>query len=218
MRERRFRSLLFMAGTSLLVAASPHAVAVAAAAGTSGAGAFVATLTLSAFPCAGAFCAGTLTGSFSGSMSGVDPASCPIPPPVPTPPSCHYYTVIWPDPTAPPPTANLSGSFTYLESCPIGQSGDAGGTYTVTGGYVDDNGSIAHDGTMTGGLSYSREGLVFTMTLSVTSVSGDGHILGTQQVPIGSGAGAFAPEVVATCTTISGNVTAKVVGASVVPE
>lgn len=208
-------------GFALLVTTLPVATAIAAstpatADGTSGGGSFTATLTLSGFPCAGPSCAGTLTGIFTGSMSGVDSSTCATPP---TPPAlpCHAYTVMWPDPTA-PSTANLSGSFQYDEACPLAQTAEAGGSYTITGGYVDDDGTIAHDGTITGTFGYSRNGIEFTIDLEVAAVSGNGHVLGTQQFPLGAGAGAFVPEDVATCFGVHTNVSASVTGVGVIPE
>jgi hypothetical protein len=213
MRGRWFL-LLLSATLAILPWGAP-----ARAAGTSGGGTFVATLTLEAYPCLFPSCAGTLVGVFTGAMTGVDPASCPTPP---TPPAlpCHGFAVTWPDPTAAPTTSNLSGSFQYNESCPVAETGSAGGTYTITGGYVDDNGVIAHDGQITGGFSYVRRGLAFTMTLSVTTVSGNGHVLGSEQTAFGAGSGVFVPEDPSeTClTTVGQNVGALVIGSGAVPE
>jgi hypothetical protein len=216
---RRRRRLLLLLPITMGTLPAVGSTVPTAAEGTSGGGGFALTLSLEAYPCLFVSCGGTMIGLFTGSMSGADPATCPTSPTLPAPP-CRGYTIMWPDPTVPLPASNMSGSFLYNESCPIAETAMAGGSYTITGGYVDDNGTIAHDGSITGSFGYSRRGLPFTLTLTVTTVSGNGHTLGTQQFDFGVGAGAFvADDATDTCfTTIGENVTAYAVGSAVVPE
>ncbi|HZS16048.1 MAG TPA: hypothetical protein VFC09_15760 [Candidatus Dormibacteraeota bacterium] len=206
---------LFLGISSVLVTAFTLLMAApsSAAAGTTAVGAFVAMVDLPTYPCSGGGCGGSLTGVFSGTVTGTDPNSCTTTPPI----HCNTYTITWPDPTQPLPASNLSGSFTYTEGCPLAQGGSAGGTFTISGGLVDDNGTVAHDGTLTGQFGEARTAVVLTVTLGTTAATGNGHTLGTQQLPVGVGAGAFVPFGVATCANTPPG-TAEVAGTAFVPE
>jgi hypothetical protein len=214
MRDRRLFFWLAVASASAAAAAAPSAPAFAAA-GTTAVGAFVVTVSLPTYPCGfGSGCGGgSLSGTFAGMVAGTDTGTCTSPPLV----QCRSYEVTWPDPSGPLPTANLGATFSYTEGCPVAQGGSAAGSFTISGGLVDDNGTLAHDGTMTGSFTYSRTGLAFTIELTVVSVTGNGHVLGTEQLPLGVGAGLFAPLAVETCAH-SPSATAVATGMAFIPE
>ena len=158
------------------------------------------TLTLSIYPCpGGGTCAGSFSGFLSGTVAGIDATG-------------HPFVVVWPDPSVPPSLTNLSASFTYSEACPLGATGGAAGTFSLTGGYVDDNGTVAHDGAMTGQFAWLRVGLAVAISTSGGVVTGGGQTLATQQT-IGDGAGAFVPlGIPSTCVNVQ-SLTAQVTGA-----
>ena len=190
-----------------LVAAVACLPSPTAQAGFSATGTWQATLTLSVYPCpADPTCAGSLSGSLVGTAAGLDAQG-------------HPFMVIWPDPTStaqvnqlsvtlPPP--NLSATFLYTQSCPIGLADSATGGFTLSGGYVDDNGVISHNGTMTGTIGWTRLGVVLIVGTSSGVVTGGGATLATQQT-IGNGVGIFVPQGVATCANVQ-TITAQIAG------
>jgi hypothetical protein len=184
-------------GMTLVVGVATVPVTGARAASPSG-GSWEGTLTLTTYPCPVATCGGTFSGSLSGTVAGLDANG-------------HPFVVIWPDPTRLPPVVNLSASFLYSEACPLGATGSAGGSFTLSGGYVDDNGTISHDGAMTGNFAWVRAALVVVISTSGGVVTGGVTTLATQQT-IGEGAGAFVPlSVPGTCLDVQ-PLTAQVAG------
>lgn len=167
-----------------------------------GGGSWEGTVSLLTYPCPSLSCGGNFAGLFVGSVSGVDTQGNP-------------YSIVWPDPTAPLPTANLAASFDYNETCPLSQTGSANGGFTISGGYVKDaalSGGAAHNGALAGSFSWTRAGLVVAVVETVSQATGGGVTLATQQLP-GGGAGLFVPEGANTCATVQ-TVTAEVVGAT----
>lgn len=190
-------------GTTLVVGVATMPVTGARAAAPSG-GSWQGTLTLTTFPCPVATCGGTFSGSLSGSAAGLDGTG-------------HPFVVIWPDPTKIAPLVNLSASFLYSEACPLGATGSAGGNFTLSGGYVDDNGTISHDGAITGNFAWIRAALVVVVSTSGGIITGGGTTLATQQT-IGDGAGAFVPlSVPSTCLNVQ-PLTAQVAGSFGSPQ
>jgi len=206
MRERRWVRRVLIASAMaavILTTIAPDALATSITGGITGGGTWEGTLTLPVFPCPSLSCGGSLTGVFVGSLSGLDNNG-------------NRYTVIWPDPTQPMPASNLSAAFGYDDLCPVAATGEAGGTFGITGGYVDDNGIVAHDGAISGGFGGTRVGALVVVILSGEVVTGNGTTLGTQQLP-GAGVGAFVPEGVTTCITV-GSISAIITGGALQPE
>src|SRR5579884_597163 len=176
-RERRrvWWAWIGAGAASVFVLACPQTASAAP-----GVGVWQGTLTLGAFPCpGGGTCSGTFSGSLAGSIAGLDAAG-------------HPFVVIWPDPSAPSTLADLAASFTYSEACPFGATGGATGTFSLSGGYVDDDGVVSHDGAMSGQFGWLRVGLTVAISTSGGVVTGAGQTLATQQT-IGEGVGAFVP-------------------------
>jgi hypothetical protein len=171
----------------------------ARAAGVVGGG-WQGTLTLSKFPCpGGGLCGGWFNGSLAGTATGVDGTGNP-------------FVVIWPDPTNLASVNNLSATFTYVEQCPIGATGTAGGGFTLSGGYVNDGGVVSHDGTLTGSFGWLRVGAAVIVQTAGAALAGGGKTLATEQLPFGVGTGVFVPESLpSTCANIQ-SITAQVAG------
>jgi hypothetical protein len=204
MREwRRWRRVVMVG--SLTVVSVGTSVTGVRAGPASGGGTWQGTMTLNIFPCpGGGTCPGSFSGSLSGSVAGLDLAG-------------HPFVVIWPDPTTLAPLVNLSASFTYSELCPLGALGSAGGSFTLSGGYVDDSGTISHDGAMTGNFGWTRAGLAVVVQTYGGVLTGGGSTLATQQT-LGYGAGGFVPEAVpSTCFNVQ-QVTAQIAGSFVSPQ
>ncbi len=193
MRDRSRDAVLGLAVllAGIFSAASPPTVTEA---GATTAGAWSGVLTLNTYPCATS-CFGTFSASLVGQAVGTDEQG-------------HPFTVIWPDPTANPVPApvNLTASFDYSEQCPVGETGSAGGTYTLAGGYVDDNGSIYHDGTLTGAFDWLRIGTAFGVTTSAGRLTAGGAVIAQQAIPPGAGAGTFVPDPPATDNCLPGGI------------
>lgn len=202
MRERRRGWGIWYGGVAAMVVAVASPGTAAAA---TGGGSWEGVLTLSLFPCpGGGTCPGSFSGALAGSVTGLDPAG-------------HPFIAIWPDPSAPPNLANLTASFNYSEACPLGATGEASGTFNLTGGYVNDNGVVAHDAAVSGQFGWLRAGLAVAISTSGGVVTGGGQTLATQQT-IGEGAGAFVPlSVPGDCLNIQ-SLTAQVTGAFAQPE
>lgn len=203
MRERRLGWRALVGGVAAMVlgiAGPPTASAAPEAGGWQG------VLTLSMFPCpGGGSCPGSFSGSLAGSVAGVDTVG-------------HPFVVVWPDPSSATPNAtNLTASFSYSEACPLGATGGATGSFSLTGGYVDDNGVVAHNAAMTGQFTWLRAGLVVAISTAGGVVTGGGQTLATQQT-IGEGAGAFVPLTVpGNCLNIQ-SLIAQVTGAFAQPN
>ncbi len=193
-RTRRGKSAMLIVGGCLAFSLSPARVQAGAASN----GTWQGALILSVYPCPGVTCAGSFSGSLAGMAAGTDSAGRP-------------FVVIWPDPTTPGLPLNLSATFQYSEACPLGATGSAGGTFTLSGGYVNDGGAVSHDGTMTGAFGWLRVGLTVVLQTSGGVLTGDGQTLATQQT-IGDGGGAFAPtSLPSTCFSVQA-LTAQVAG------
>jgi hypothetical protein len=127
------------------------------------------------------------------------------------------FVVVWPDPTSTGTLTNLSATFVYSEVCPLGVNGSAGGSFTLTGGYVDDNGTISHDGVMTGNFGWLRAGVAIVVQTNGGVLTGGGKTLATQQT-IGVGGGAFVPVAApSTCLNVQA-VTAQIIGSYGSPQ
>lgn len=174
-----------------------------ATAGASTAGTWLGTITLADYPCGAGSCPGTFDASLVGSAVGTDAQG-------------HPFTVTWPDPTAAlgTPPLNLAASFQYSEACPLGATGAAGGSYTVTGGLVEDNGVASHNGTLTGQFDYLRVGATFAITTSAGDLYAGSQLLAAQAVPPGVGTGVFVPNPPPTTCLPGqvGQITAEVAG------
>lgn len=204
MREfgRWRRGMAVVVGT--LVGAASCGVTPAQAAVATSSGTWQATLSLPTYPCPYLVCAGTLSGALAGRAAGVDSAG-------------HPFVLIWPDPTSLNLPTNLSGSFTYSEFCPVALTESAQGNFTLTGGYVDDNGVVSRDGAMSGILGWTRYGATFVMSTANGVITGAGQTLASQQT-IGEGAGALVPEDVAsTCANVQA-IQAQATGTFVNPD
>jgi len=185
-RQARWRIALVVALVLCAVQMPPTDVRAADAVG----GSWQGQVTLNTFPCPGG---GTCTGTFSGSVvataSGVDGNG-------------QQFTVVFPDPTNPGAIANLAASFVYNEQCPLAATGTAQGSFTVSGGYVDDGGVISHDGTLNGNFGWLRVGLGVVLETYGGVLTGGGKTLATEQT-LGVGLGAFAPiNVPTTCSDV----------------
>jgi hypothetical protein len=188
----------------LFVAAIGSLPVTGAKAAAASSGTWQGTMTLSTWPCPFQTCGGSFSGSLAGTAAALDGNG-------------HPFTVVWPDPTAVTPLLNLSASFDYSEACPLGATGSAEGTFTLSGGYVDDNGAISHDGTMTGTFAWLRAAATVIVTTAGGVVTGGGATLSTQQ-SIGDGAGAFVPlSVPGTCFDVQ-SLTAQVAGSFGSPQ
>jgi hypothetical protein len=156
-------------------------------------------LNLGAWPCPGS-CNGGFAGTLAGSTTGTDTGG-------------HPFVVVWPDPTAVSVPVNFSATFNYTDPCltPAGGLGNALGTFTLAGGYVDDNGAISHDGTLSGQFNWSGTGLVVVVTTGGGVLTGGGQTLATQQ-NAGTGAGTFVPTSVPGTCFGEQPMTAQVVG------
>lgn len=189
---------------TVVVAVATELISVAQVqAGIAATGTWQGTVTLDTWPCPFASCVGNFIGALSGTATGLDGSG-------------HPFRVIWPDPTNTvallnPPILNLAASFQYNDDCPIGATGNAGGGFTLSGGYVDDNGAVAHDGAMTGTFAWDRVGAVVHVSTANGTITGGGKTLATQQT-IGEGAGVFAPlSIPSTCFAV-GPLTAQIAG------
>ena len=151
----------FLVGGSACVGA-PHTVA----ATTTGGGSFSATVMLDVFPCYSGGCAATIAGTAGLSLSGLgtQTANGTI---VPVP-----YTAAWV-----PTEAVLTGTFTYQDTCELGQpdgtvplSGNGGGSFTLSGGsaVVGDTLTAA---TLSGGFAFTRVGDGLRITLSNLTIT-----------------------------------------------
>ncbi|HZS14612.1 MAG TPA: hypothetical protein VFC09_08455 [Candidatus Dormibacteraeota bacterium] len=203
MRDWLKRRYVLMAVTAAVLAGVVPATGARAAASTGGS--WEGALTLPTYPCPVASCGGSFNGTLSGTAAGLDGNG-------------HPFVVIWPDPTASVGNLpNLSATFDYTEACPLGTTGTADGSFTLSGGYVDDDGVISHDGTMTGQFGWLRAGLAVAVSTSGGVITGSGQTLATQQ-SIGEGGGAFVPtSVPSTCFNVQ-SLTAQVAGAFDNPE
>jgi hypothetical protein len=144
----------------------------AAAATTTGAGAFSGTVTLPIFPCptAPTCTGGTFTGTAALSLSGVGTATMSG---VPVP-----YTAAWP---ATPGNLTVS-SFNYFDDCagiePPGVPpllGNAQGTLTLSGGTLVLGGGTLGSATLTGVFNWDRTGTAVRVALtSLTITAGAG--------------------------------------------
>lgn len=163
------------------------------------AGTWQGALTLSLYPCpGGGTCNGSFTGSLVGTATGVDGAG-------------HPFVVVWPDPTSLLPAPNLSATFAYNEACPLGTGGNALGSFTLSGGLVDDNGVVSHDGSVTGAFGWLRLGTAVVVQMTGGTFTGGGQTLATEQT-LGIGVGAFVPtSVPSTCANLQ-PLTAEVAG------
>ncbi len=200
MREDRLRQLLALS-TALMLGGLGWLYSVTAVRAEPGAvtGVWQGVISLTVFPCpGGGSCDGSFSGSLAGTAAGLDSNG-------------HPFVVTWPDPTGIVMPTNLSATFLYSEQCPIGATGTASGSFTLTGGLVDDNGTVTHDGTMTGEFGWLRLGLVVVVQTTGGVLTGDGQTLSTEQT-IGVGSGAFAPtSIPSTCANVE-TISAHVVG------
>lgn len=190
------RRLSLVIGASLLVAvlapAKPTPVHASTVPSTVTDGAVLSgTATLPTFPCGSAYppgCPGSFSGSLVGVFTGVDRSGGP-------------YEVTFPDPSFAPGSAlaqNTTGSLSYGDDCagfpevwPI--SGEATGMFQVTGGLLIDNGVAWHGTTLTGALSWIREGVILIDTFTPFTIrKADGTTIAVTAVE-GAGAGLFAP-------------------------
>ncbi len=203
MRDWVRRQCLLIAVIGGVVAPTMPITNAHAAAATGGT--WEGALILPTYPCPVASCPGSFSGTLSGTASGVDSSG-------------HPFVAIWPDPTAAVGNVlNLVASFDYAEACPLGTTGTAGGTFTLSGGYVDDGGAIFHNGAITGQFGWLRVGLAVAISTTGGVITGGGQTLATQQ-SLGEGGGAFAPtSVPSTCFNVQ-SLTAQVVGGFVNPQ
>ncbi len=197
MRERRTVRRACALGT-----AAAALTVTPASASVTGGGGFDGTAYLEAFPCGAPSCAATLSGSFVGVFAGTDSAGNP-------------WTVTFPDPTLPVPASNLTADFDYSESCPVGATGQAAGTFTITGGEVNDGGVITHDGSIGGSFGWTRAAVGAAILLNGETVFGNAKTLGAQALP-GAAVAAFVPEGTALCSSLT-TLTVVIAGSALQP-
>ncbi len=171
------------------------------------------TVTLSSFPCIASYppgCSATFVGTLRGTVSGLDVAG-------------HPYAVTFPDPAGGSVTSpNITASLGYDDVCAawpivVPPSGEGGGTFTVTGGLLIDNGVVSHGAQLSGGFGWIRDGTAASFGLSSGAVSSGGTTVATN-VEIGEGVGQFIPlGGPAWCNAIQANYPALISGVHLVP-
>lgn len=166
------------------------------------------TALLSSYPCLHAYppgCPGTFSGSVVGVASGDDLSG-------------HAYVVEWPDPT-PGATVvdNTTASINYGDACDIGPdevspSGAGGGTITIVGGLLKDNGVTSHGAQLVASYSFGRTTQAITVEFdSVTLWSGTNQV--ATNVLFGAGVGGWVPlGPLALCTAVQSGEAVEVTG------
>jgi hypothetical protein len=144
------------------------------------------TGTVDQFPCLVGTCGGSLGGLGAASVTGLSVSGKP-------------FSAVWPDPTAPIPAQNATGTLANLvDFCPAGgptQSTDGSGTgsFQLTGGLLDHQG-LTHNASLTGQFQFVREGgtgLVITVTGATVTDGSGGTVAYESTLVSGPGAGTF---------------------------
>jgi len=155
----RIMTALLATGIALL--GTPRFVA----ATTTGSGSVDITLTMQVFPCFSGGCPGSATGTGGLSLSGLGTATTSG---VPVP-----FTAVWP-----PEVSSVSASFTYQDTCELGQpdgtvplSGGGVGGFTLSGGTVVLGGGTVSAATLSGTINFSRIANAVVMSLSALSIT-----------------------------------------------
>jgi hypothetical protein len=174
----RVRRRLFHLLVGCLVASAAAGLdipAVTATTTTTGSGSLQGTATFgSGFPCSGCS-GGVLSAAAAMSLSGAPQAGI-------------VYTASWPDPRTSPLGSipiNLTANFAYSGTCEASDSlpavlGNAGGSFTVSGGQLELNGTLWDNATLTGTFNWQQLGpttaAVTMYGLSITGGAGPSQI------------------------------------------